>query len=544
MHRTYRLAVLATLLLIVLGSLPAARPAHAQNPYCFPETGQCVEGRFRSFWAEGGGLTIFGFPITPARDERNPDTGNTYLTQWFERNRFELHPENAAPYDVLLGRLGADRLAQMGRNWQAEGRESGPKAGCLWFPQTGHNVCDQQPGAGNALAVGFMSYWRREQLNDRRLDPYARSLALHGLPLTEARMETNASGDRVLTQWFERTRMEWHPDNLAPFRVLLGLLGSELRGGTSQQPAGNIRYVHAGALHELQPDGTSRRITALIDQGTVLDAVHWQDQVIVLSERGLQRVATSGAQSIATFSQGNARFGSLTAPEQSGMVFYSYARDANSPMGFEGVVGMITNGTTAAKLFDAPNVVTVLGLSTDSKGLLVIDRGQDPSFVQVRVVQIPTGETIDRLPITGVGAVAQSPDRVNVRIAAVDQPGEHPDVLNLYDLTRADLGRRVIELPQRGWDAWGMLWSRDSRYIYVAMAPSVSDPEYELYRVDVASGRGELVASKLPPGTRLIRMSPDDRQIVAATQTTAGLIDLATGAFNRQTVPAEALIVR
>ncbi len=26
----------------------------------------------------------------------------------FERNRFELHPENAPPYDVLLGLLGKE----------------------------------------------------------------------------------------------------------------------------------------------------------------------------------------------------------------------------------------------------------------------------------------------------------------------------------------------------------------------------------------------------------------------------------------------------
>ncbi|HZG67583.1 MAG TPA: hypothetical protein VEZ12_12620, partial [Herpetosiphonaceae bacterium] len=56
------------------------------------------------------------------------------------------------------------------------------------------------------------------------------SLALSGLPLTEARMETNAAGDTVLTQWFERARLEWHPNNPDPYKVLLGLLGVELRG--------------------------------------------------------------------------------------------------------------------------------------------------------------------------------------------------------------------------------------------------------------------------------------------------------------------------
>src|SRR5262249_12719582 len=50
---------------------------------------------------------LFGFPISEPQMEQSSD-GNTYLTQWFERARFEFHPENAPPYDVLLGLLGVD----------------------------------------------------------------------------------------------------------------------------------------------------------------------------------------------------------------------------------------------------------------------------------------------------------------------------------------------------------------------------------------------------------------------------------------------------
>ena len=50
-------------------------------------------------------MAVFGFPITAVAIEVNRDTGEPYLTQWFERNRLELHPENQPPYDVLLGRL-------------------------------------------------------------------------------------------------------------------------------------------------------------------------------------------------------------------------------------------------------------------------------------------------------------------------------------------------------------------------------------------------------------------------------------------------------
>ena len=41
--------------------------------------------------------------------ETNPTDGKQYLTQHFERARFEYHPENAGtPYDVLLGLLGRE----------------------------------------------------------------------------------------------------------------------------------------------------------------------------------------------------------------------------------------------------------------------------------------------------------------------------------------------------------------------------------------------------------------------------------------------------
>ncbi len=39
--------------------------------------------------------------------------GKAYTVQYFERARFEWHPENPAPYDVLLGQFGRQILAQV-----------------------------------------------------------------------------------------------------------------------------------------------------------------------------------------------------------------------------------------------------------------------------------------------------------------------------------------------------------------------------------------------------------------------------------------------
>lgn len=209
-------------LLLATSVYLAPSPVGAADEQCFPETGQCISGRFRSYWEENGGLSVFGYPLTPARTQADPATGQSYLTQWFERGRFELHTENAPPYDVLLGLLGNDGLRRRGIDWHTLPPATGPRSGCRWFEETKHNVCDQAPG------VGFLSYWQKHGLLDPKLDAYGRSLMLFGLPLTEATVETNpADGKPYLTQWFERARFEWHPDEPDAYKVLLGLLGRE-----------------------------------------------------------------------------------------------------------------------------------------------------------------------------------------------------------------------------------------------------------------------------------------------------------------------------
>jgi len=216
-----RLLAIFAVLVAVLAGLPVG-DVYAQDR-CFSETNQCIGGRFNDYWHQNGALPVFGFPISRAANEVNRDTNRSFQTQWFERNRFELHPENQAPYDVLLGRLGDDRLRQLGRDWLKEPRERGPIEGCRWFQETGHNVCNQ------FRDIGFKTYWETHGLQDPRLDAYGKSLALFGMPLTEPRLETNAAGDTVITQWFERARFEWHPGKPDEFKVLLGLLGNEIR---------------------------------------------------------------------------------------------------------------------------------------------------------------------------------------------------------------------------------------------------------------------------------------------------------------------------
>jgi hypothetical protein len=209
MGSSLRLAIIALAIGLFWPAAVGAQPAPSQY---FPETGHTVSGRFLEFWRSNGGLPVFGYPI----GEQHEESGRQ--VQYFERQRFELHPENARPYDVLLGLLGSERLAV-----GAPPPPAMEAPGCMFFPTTRHNVCNQQG------SLGFLSYWRSNGLefDGRRGKSYAESLALFGYPISEAYDYTLVTGEQVYAQWFERARFEWHPGNPDQYKVLLGRLGAE-----------------------------------------------------------------------------------------------------------------------------------------------------------------------------------------------------------------------------------------------------------------------------------------------------------------------------
>jgi hypothetical protein len=98
----------------LLGQRPE-RTTAAKTP-CLPpdcatlkETGHTLRGPFLQYWQANGGLAVFGFPLTEEFVEKNQADGKEYLVQYFERNRFEYHPEQTNPrYKVLLGLLGLE----------------------------------------------------------------------------------------------------------------------------------------------------------------------------------------------------------------------------------------------------------------------------------------------------------------------------------------------------------------------------------------------------------------------------------------------------
>jgi hypothetical protein len=189
---------------------PGDTPPPSEDALTFPETGYTLQGRFLEFWQTHGGLPVFGYPIS-SQSTTEP------ISQQFERTRFEYHPENERPYDVLLGHLGTEALEAQGRDWQTFPTVADAPGECLYFAETQHSLC----GA-------FRAYWESHGLefDGAAGTSYAESLALFGLPISEPQ-EEEIDGTTLTVQWFERARFEYHPQNEPPFDVLLGRLGAD-----------------------------------------------------------------------------------------------------------------------------------------------------------------------------------------------------------------------------------------------------------------------------------------------------------------------------
>jgi spore germination protein len=200
---------------------PASRIApfdSTDDRWYFHETGHSLQFTFKDYWLQNGGLPVFGFPQTEEFQELNADTFREHTVQYFERQRYEHHPEHAGtPYEVLLGRLGHEEALRRGfvesEPFQPVVASLDPD--CLYFEVTGQNAC----GA-------FLNYWQSHGLNFG--DPgisYRESLALFGYPISSEFIDPDTG---LVTQYFERARFEYHSEHAGtPYEVLLGLLGNE-----------------------------------------------------------------------------------------------------------------------------------------------------------------------------------------------------------------------------------------------------------------------------------------------------------------------------
>jgi hypothetical protein len=186
-------------------------PSGAPGSVYFPATGHNLPEVFKRYWEDRGGLAQFGYPRTEPFLEVNAADGRPYLAQYYERNRFEYHPEYAGTTsEVLLGLLGNQLTAARRAAGEAPFNPvpHPNQEGVLFFTETGHT-----------LRGPFRTYWEAHG-----------GLPLYGYPISEEFSEVNPDNGQAYTvQYFERNRFEYHPEYRgSPYEVLLGLLGNTL----------------------------------------------------------------------------------------------------------------------------------------------------------------------------------------------------------------------------------------------------------------------------------------------------------------------------
>ncbi len=209
-------AALIAVVLMTPGIGSAVPGAGALEERCFPETRKCISGLFYNYWVEHGGLAQQGYPITEAFYEASTVDGTVYRVQYFERARFEHHPENAGtPFEVLLGQLGYEQF--LAKYPEGRDRQASTPGGSA---PAGAEVCFN--ATGRCMRGLFYEYWQRNG-----------GLAQQGYPISDEFEEVSPTDGRSYrVQYFERARFEHHPEHAGTrFEVLLGLLGREqLRG--------------------------------------------------------------------------------------------------------------------------------------------------------------------------------------------------------------------------------------------------------------------------------------------------------------------------
>jgi plastocyanin len=213
------------------GSTEALPPTGAR---LFAETGKTVRGVFLEYWQARGGVAQQGYPLSEEIQEKSDTDGKFYTVQYYERAVFEMHPENQAPYDVLLSLLGNFQYKQKYPKG-APGQQANNSAGSVLFKETGKRVGGK-----------FLEYWNKNG-----------GVAQQGFPISEEFNEkSDLDGKTYRVQYFERAVFELHPENKPPYDVLLSQLGKfryQAKHGADGKPGSGIYATGLSSVPQHYP---------------------------------------------------------------------------------------------------------------------------------------------------------------------------------------------------------------------------------------------------------------------------------------------------
>jgi len=159
-----------------------------------------ISGLFSAYYYAHDGPNIFGAAISPQLVE------NGQIVQWFQRARLEYWP-NLAPqgYDVQGSLIGARYIDEEKIQFPTQLPFISQER-VRYFRETGHGLSDR-----------FLDFWNTHD-----------GMRVLGFPISDQLQEKLQDQTIHTVQYFERGRLEYHPENDAGHQMQLGLLGQRL----------------------------------------------------------------------------------------------------------------------------------------------------------------------------------------------------------------------------------------------------------------------------------------------------------------------------
>jgi hypothetical protein len=276
-------------LLILSLLMTVGKPVFAQSSggEYFKETGHYVSGEFLAYYRSVPNATaLFGYPITEAFLK------NGQTIQYFQRARFELHPELPAGQHVKLTPIGKE-LYTPGERLNI----FNPFA-CRYFPQTGFSVC-----------YAFLDFFKANGGVER-----------FGQPISPFEYRND-----LIVQYFENARFEWKPWMPDGQRVSVADLG---------RPYFDLQKEDPNRLKPLDGNQSGNpvqlQVHAFVWKAVTL-ASDQQLVYVIVQDQTLQPV--SGAQGTATIRWADGTSGSLSFSTNSSGVGIVPLTFVNQPYG-------------------------------------------------------------------------------------------------------------------------------------------------------------------------------------------------------------------
>jgi hypothetical protein len=188
--RSSKFFLIAILGIVLLAANGVPVRAQQTSGHFFPQTGHNLVGEFWDYYQSIPDAPItFGMPIT---EQFTSADGSGLAVQYFEKVRFELHPDQPVGRRVVLTDLGRQLY----------------QPGAPAINTTTNGACRVVNGFG--ICYDFLAFY----------DRYGGGL-IFGNPVSSFEFQP----DGRVVQYFERARFEWHPELSAGSNVLLGDLG-------------------------------------------------------------------------------------------------------------------------------------------------------------------------------------------------------------------------------------------------------------------------------------------------------------------------------